>query len=289
MNDYFEDQLRADLAQAQVNPHPRPGLADEAYQSHLRHQKTRRRSTLAATGCAAAVAGAVIGLVVTAAPAAKPANVTTASLAARITSAISSTRLMANVNYQIADGILIQEWTYRAQTRMVYSCTSGKLLMEESIDLRKLGSLARVRSVVVEYWRSVWWKGRGMVPMPPIKECGNSGKRTAAVIMLDPGPSRMESSIKDAVKAGAFTVIGHQQIDGRDTIALQVGKVKGPSLWIDPATYLPVRWDFSRGEGSHASVVNETANYTWLPATQSNQANLKVTIPPGFHQTTPQS
>ena len=287
MNSNFEDQLRSDFAQVEAHPHP--DLAQAAYQAHRRHHQVRRRTTMAATGCAAAVAGAAVGVVVTAAPAAKPVNVTTASLAAHITSALSTTNLMAKVDYQTTSGLRLEEWSYGKQIRITSSCDSGKPLMDESANLTGLSKttgLADVHSLTVDYSRSTWSNGTGIAPMTSAT-CGNNHGPETVAILLDPQPASIQSSVKEAVKVGAFKVIGHQQINGKDTIALQLGAQTGPSLWIDPSTYLPVRWTLPSVTGPHGATLHETADYAWLPVTAANLANLSVTIPKGFHQTKP--
>lgn len=53
-------------------------------------------------------------------------------------------------------------------------------------------------------------------------------------------------------------------------------------IWVDPATYLPVRLT---SQWTRPTVsVPATFDFEWLPPTSANLALLKVRIPPGYTQ-----
>jgi hypothetical protein len=79
------------------------------------------------------------------------------------------------------------------------------------------------------------------------------------------------------LKCKAFTVEGRQRIDGIDTIKMTMLGGIG-TLWVDPATYLPVRTTLALG------VERTQTDFRWLPPTPANLARLQVTIPAGFTQ-----
>ena len=103
----------------------------------------------------------------------------------------------------------------------------------------------------------------------------------------------------------AATVTGHVLVDGMATmqitgkpitVRLPLGLAKAVGakwvtarwiLYVDPATYLPVRMygsteTFGGRAGRYTS--SSVTNVQWLPPTSANIAQTMVTIPPGFHE-----
>jgi len=120
------------------------------------------------------------------------------------------------------------------------------------------------------------------------------------------GNSNPAVAFQRALKAGIITVVGHQSLNGRDTILIRVSPKPGAKLapaaggspippswiWIDASTYLVVQTkhfipdlpstpDSSApgGKVSWRAVVNDV---TWLSPTPENLAQLTVTPPAGF-------
>jgi hypothetical protein len=142
---------------------------------------------------------------------------------------------------------------------------------------------------------------------PLRSQSGSACSRNAALSMAAPViPTTHWSSYIDATLAcGAATVTGHVKIDGvettkitgkPDTVKLSAGYAKAVrekfatarwTLYVDPATYLPVRMvgsteTFGGALGSSTSTF--VTNVQWLPPTRANVAQALVTIPPGFHR-----
>lgn len=89
--------------------------------------------------------------------------------------------------------------------------------------------------------------------------------------------------IQQAIADGQITVVGPAEpINGKDTVRLDISSADGrmivTEMWVDAATYLPVRWRWVQ-EGSTPMDV------TWLPPTPENLALLTTPIPDGFTET----
>jgi hypothetical protein len=115
------------------------------------------------------------------------------------------------------------------------------------------------------------------------------------------GNSDPAVAFQQALKAGIITVVGHQSLNGRDTILIRVNPVNKPgaqlqfpasSIWLDASTYLVVQTehfvpDFQGTSGPSApgskitwrAVVDQV---TWLSPTPANLAQLTVTPPASF-------
>jgi hypothetical protein len=119
-------------------------------------------------------------------------------------------------------------------------------------------------------------------------------------------------AFREALKAGIITVVGHRNLNGRDTILIRVkseNKLKSKSvsatagtsrvspapaslIWIDASTYLVVQTQhyvphFQRSSMSSAPGGNITwspviDHVTWLSPTRGNLALLTLTPPAGF-------
>jgi hypothetical protein len=103
---------------------------------------------------------------------------------------------------------------------------------------------------------------------------------------LPQNPDQQTALLRAAVAAGKITVVGRTTADGRRAIELRSGSVSTgeQEIWINPASYLPIREiDTAPGQspGSPQSIRDD---YTWLPG---NAANLRLltaaaAIPAGF-------
>jgi len=95
-------------------------------------------------------------------------------------------------------------------------------------------------------------------------------------------------ALRDAIKAGSMTDVGPAEVDGQPAIQLVQGSPRTGEIdmWVDPATYLPIRTiETAPGE----SVASDRAirdDYKWLPDTAANLSLLTPAgaIPAGFTQ-----
>jgi hypothetical protein len=98
------------------------------------------------------------------------------------------------------------------------------------------------------------------------------------VVYLRPGPGGgWPGFIRSQLACGAYTIVGHQVIDGIDAIKLAGSTPGWITLWVDPATYLPI-------QVTDGAVQSE---FQWLPASAANLAQLNVVVPAGFQQVQP--
>ncbi len=111
-------------------------------------------------------------------------------------------------------------------------------------------------------------------------------------IGVAPIGSSWRTALSKAVSCGLFRLDGRQRVDGVDALKIvsepDDGLPARETIWVDPATYLPVRVDmaFRAAHGSQSLLVYD---YRWLVPTKPNLAALRAavrgaTIPPGFRK-----
>jgi outer membrane lipoprotein-sorting protein len=105
---------------------------------------------------------------------------------------------------------------------------------------------------------------------------------TALVASQTPAASLQE--LRESIATGDFTAARKTELNGQTVLELtahdhDAGKESKQTVWLDPATYLPVQ-TLSDGGGVKVKV-----DYGFLPPTPANMAELKATIPPGFTRT----
>jgi hypothetical protein len=95
------------------------------------------------------------------------------------------------------------------------------------------------------------------------------------------------AEIRAALSCGHYRLAGHEQVGSVRAIKLVSEKVNGPyteTLWVDPATYLPVRltwhWLDHRAQGPGTL----TGDFRWVRPTEANLKAVRVTVPGGFKQ-----
>lgn len=109
----------------------------------------------------------------------------------------------------------------------------------------------------------------------------------ANVAFVDPKNGHLVSNIKTLVSDGFLQVIGYPTVDGQRTIEM-TAKTLGPTtldLWVSADTYLPVQSVTTAPTGAAENTGTTVSQYSFLSPSQSNLANLTVTVPQGFTQT----
>jgi hypothetical protein len=160
----------------------------------------------------------------------------------------------------------------------------------------------KLTTVYVTYYNREWSGGRFWTAAPT-SACSPTG---ALEMGGPPIPTNHWADFINATLAcGAAKATGHVRINGMETIQitgkpvtvrLKPGYARTVrekrvrvrwTLYVDPATYLPVRISGSTATfgGPSASTMNRSVtDVRWLPPTPANIAKAMVTIPPGFHR-----
>ena len=119
-------------------------------------------------------------------------------------------------------------------------------------------------AVIVDYGHRQWWsqdsEGVTCAPLTP-------------------------QTIEQDVAGGRYSLAGHGVIDGRRALRLvSMTATSGlhpvtklTTLWVDATTYLPI-------QSTSVGHLTEKTVFAWLPATASNRAVLKITVPAGFRR-----
>jgi hypothetical protein len=164
-------------------------------------------------------------------------------------------------------------WQYQDSDVDVTSTATGQpVSAEESTTTGR-----RETAVVVSYRDATWW--RATQTQPP----GAQVPAPACSRLTDPGSDRWWAYIAQELPCGVYHLDGRQWVDGIDAVKL-TGRRGRVVLWIDPATYLPVREFHSMGP---PGVGPGQIDFRWFPVTAASLAHLKVSVPAGFRQVQP--
>jgi hypothetical protein len=156
---------------------------------------------------------------------------------------------------------------------------------------------------VLRYWEdlktvSTWTAKQDLLKQQPSSP--TSCARSVVMSVMEAAasaPGTLPGDIREALSCGQLTKEGSEDVNGVNAIKLvSVLKAHTPkpgaglavTLWVDPASYLPVRYRVSsiRSVGAAPGFRPEaTWDISWLPPTNANLANFRVPIPAGFtHQ-----
>ena len=113
---------------------------------------------------------------------------------------------------------------------------------------------------------------------------GNRTWSDTTALVASQTPAAGLQELRESIATGDFTAARKTELNGQTVLELtahysDAGKKSEQTVWIDPATYLPVR-TLSDEAGTKIQV-----DYGFLPPTPANMAELKATIPPGFTRT----
>lgn len=142
------------------------------------------------------------------------------------------------------------------------------------------------------WWREIWPKnpdaGAHGRPDLPCGIVSLSGDGQQLGLFFSP------AGIRKDLACGAFVVTGHQRLNGIDTIRLAQQKLAHTTdspyaitLWVDAATYLPVRTMMTHIDGPYGRplAVKIVTSYTWRPVTEARLRALHIApVPAGFKQ-----
>lgn len=299
MSTELEQRLRADMEQATRGVRVPPGLALKAYQHHHKRTMTVRAVTGAgAVAVLTAGALAVAGVSGAFGHSSGGQEVrTTAYVISRVERALSAPRMNSMIGHtrtvypagmrlrpvpggmngsggpgggspQRGDYELL--WANLHTTkRSVFSAT-GQHLFDERFTL----SNGLLTTTVVNYTSRTWWttqSPRQAVTGPASVTCLPGGG-----IRLTGGHNAWPDFIRSQLACGAYTVVGRQAIGGAGALKI-TGNSGHLTLWVNPATYLPVRLD----DGGLQT------DFQWLSPTRAELAQLNMPIPAGFRKVPP--
>ncbi|HEX6519897.1 MAG TPA: hypothetical protein VF070_07755 [Streptosporangiaceae bacterium] len=290
MTSELEGRLRQRMEHATAQIQVPHGLAREA----ARH---RRRRIMTQAGAAAATAGAVAAAAVvagTSGAARDTGTVVTARLASNIESALDAAVTSDDIVHLRNTNGLEDDWYYRGPqqelTRTMVISKYGQPLS----DFASTETPTRSTNTNVDYGDKVWWalawKRDGMTTPPPRQTS------CSAPISVNPhqDPATLAANVREALACGQLTNEGIENTNGVNAIKLiSVRRAQPPhppavyavTLWVDPVTYLPTRWQSSTTALGHTFGWDQ--NITWLPPTSANLAQLRVSIPTGFTHVPP--
>jgi hypothetical protein len=308
MNTEFEQRLRSDMERITQNVHVPPGLALTAYR-HSRRRKMRARAVTAAGTVTVLAAGAVAAGVSGAFGSAggrqaRPPQIQTdAYVISRVERALAAPNIANELSYQrtvYPAGFTLQplpfglrgsfdrssgagspwsvgywlHWEYQGSMKAAAFTATGQHVFDEGITA---GDGTQATTAVI-YTSQTWWTASGGGGSdgngPAPSSCVPGG-----TIALNGGTGNgWPAFIRSQLACGAYTVAGHQVVDGVDAIEI-TGNSGHIKLWVSPADYLPVRMTMGAGQ----------TDFQWLPATPANLALLRVPVPAGFTQVSPPS
>jgi hypothetical protein len=280
---------------------------------HLRRQKIVARAALGC-GTATAAAVAVIAVIAVTGPDARPGTGgattarTTAYVVTRVEQALGAEHFVIQGRatgswtfsvhgHQVrGSGGQTVSWTYGKRDRTVEFTLSGKPWLADGTALIA-GKLTGAYVTYYDHKYSLYRLDRA-----PLKACS----ATAQLILGGPAVTmpRWPAFIRAMLGCEAATVTGHARIGGVETTVIS-GSIDIPlskgyartvmetrvrvrySLYVDSATYLPVRAYGSTetyGGPRGPTISAYVTKVRWLPPTKANIAKALVTIPPGYQQ-----
>jgi hypothetical protein len=302
MNIDLEDQLRLDMERATRDLRVPRGLALKADRHRRKRQTTLRMATAAATATALVGGVAIAGVTGAFDSAPSPASSRNAQLTAYVVSHVRSALAPAAINNIVGyvrqtyppgttvglipggmhvsvstGGNAAPRWTVGHSVVWAYQGTTSETAYTAAgqpvfgTELTHAHGVATETAVI--YANRTWWTA----PLPT-RNPGPVGCMQGGGVYLRPGPGGgWPGFIRSQLACGAYTVVGHQVIDGIDAIKLTGSAAASITLWVDPSTYLPVQ------------VITGPMQWTfrWLAATPANLAPLHVVVPAGFQQVQP--
>jgi hypothetical protein len=306
----FRDELPGPSTDAWIRARSAIAAArsEEQPAGHRRPRRPGRRGLLsiaAGVAVAAAVAGLLAVLLPNSPTAGAPGHTgsqqfTTAAYVVRVEDALASPGLGNVVGYArtvyppgttavpVAGGMQVDRgtgtgsrWSVGVTVRWSYHGTASVTAFAPAGQrVFAWGTVAGhgdATSVVVVYRDATWWREAGgaigIKKESGIPSCGPD-------VMI--GSGGWPAFIRGELRCGEYTTDGRQRIDGIDAVKI-TGNKGLDTLWVNPATYLPVRAIFTFGQ------LRSQTDFRWLAPTATNLARLSVAVPAGFRQVPPPS
>jgi hypothetical protein len=283
----FEERLRAEMRHATTGVSAPSGLVRRARRNR-RRRIVSRASAAASVAAAVAVAGAVIVSNGTTGASRDSGTYTTAYVVKHVESALDALNEIAYIHVTSRVAASMDIWAYdrpqgQAYRAEYFDLRSGELFEEVGMTATPTNYQTYI---AVYFFDKTWSKQTYQGAKPREKSCGFSLPPTWGTY------PEIAAGLHEDLACGALSSEGMQQVDGVNALKLvSVQRSQyGPKtlgrittiIWVDPATYLPVRLitQWTRPVVS----VPMRLDFRWLPPTSANLALLTVRIPPGYTQ-----
>jgi hypothetical protein len=157
-------------------------------------------------------------------------------------------------------------WAYQDTSKLAAYAANGQPVFAQRAQT-SAHSPGSITAAV--YQTATWWRTTlaAVSPGPHPATCGPG---------IQMGTGGWAGFIRNALGCGKLTSDGRQRVDGISTIKL-AGIRSGLTLWVNPATYLPVRLRSDFGQASQT-------DFRWLSPTLTRLDQLNLTIPAHFRQ-----
>jgi hypothetical protein len=163
-------------------------------------------------------------------------------------------------------------WAYQGSWKTSAFTAAGQPVFSE----RTTHVAGRSETVAVIYPNATWWRATAAPPAGRTPACP-PGITTGLTVIF-----RWAVFIRDELRCGGYRIDGRQRVDGVDAVKLTGGKALAV-LWVNPATYLPVRAISGFGQG------RAQTDFRWLSPAQASLSQLSLRVPAGFRQIPPPS
>lgn len=250
---------------------------------------------LAGAATAAALAGVVTTLILPSGSSGTSQNgggtsqspITKTALQARLLTALTAASgdiayVHTNVNLSSSNPQGMDEWTYPSQPSagqqlryriMVLGGNGAPRQDDESIFAAQTPKSCFVKAILVDYQAKTWSQEHlNELPCTPPVSLGVGANANMIEVIKE----------RNFKEVGPATVAGRRAIEFRSDVQDQAARW---DLWVDAATYLPIR--LTQSSLSKPSQVNVTVDFQFLPATPANLAKLTPPIPSGFKRVAP--
>jgi hypothetical protein len=282
----FEERLREEMRHATTGVSAPSGLVRRA----RRDRRRRIVSRASAASAAVAVAGAVIVSNGTTGESRDSGTYTTAYVVKHVESALDAVNKIANIHYTSDVVAPMDIWAYDGPQGQAYRAEyfvprdglhGGQLFQEVGMT----ATPTNYESYIDVYFLDKTWSKQSYQGSKPSKTGCDFSLPTSWATYPE-----IAAGLREGLACGALSSEGMQQVDGVNALKLvSVQRSRlGPKtlrsittiIWVDPATYLPVRLTTQLTRPIVS--VPMSFDFRWLPPTSANLALLTVRIPPGF-------
>jgi hypothetical protein len=300
MSTELEDRLWWEMREVTAGARMPPGLARRA--RRIRRRRIMTRGT-AAVGTAAAAAVALVAAGTTGPPRDADSH-TTAYIVKHTESALHTAVTANDIMYLRATDGTAERWFYLGPRGSSNRYETFSASGQPGMDIGVAATPASRTITWVFYRTRTWWRmEQAATPTPQPAAQNSCSSQIPVGLDVDQSPAVLAANIREALACGQLTNEGTQYVDGVNAVELvsvrtfrvqmrdpalkqttNLAVTVTTTLWVDPASYLPVRWaQDGKVTGRKGIVVPSVdQDVEWLPPTGANLVQLTVPIPSGF-------